>query len=386
MLAELFEEHRLPSVIVGEDLKVRAANAAAARLMRASDKEGGIGSPISSWIPVDLLTDKLEHASSIGSWVPLRSRIAFGADGPECDILLRRLRRSGPEPLFWLLISVSSQNRTAFRQLREEIASAQARAAAEIVLRNQLVEANDKLKSFAYRAAHDINGPLRRIEQCLKMQNMVRQAETVNPRLLEIAASSAASLSALVEDLLAYSASGRGSAEFEMVDLAALVQGMETLLDTSGCDPGWLALGDLPKVMGDPPQIASIVQNLLDNAIKYRDPARPLRVTVSSQTTKAGSRLVFEDNGLGFEAQFADRLFEPFFRAHSDIPGSGIGRASCAEFVANHGWTIAASGEAGKGARFEIIIPDEGVSDSARRLAEPAAGPQARGGPIALNG
>ena len=362
MFTEIFETHRQPSIIVAGDMTVKMVNHAAATLM-ACEVDEAAGKPLSNWIDLSLLAAKFDVASGVGNWVPLPSNQPFGDKKQPCDILIRRLRKSGSERLFWLLISVSHENRTTFRNLRKEVVNAQAHASAEKAHNELLAESNRKLKTFAYTAAHDISGPLRRIVQCLNMYKRADEEELENAeRLLEIAEISASSLRQLVTDLLTYSQASNEEMELTPIDLSAFIIQNLDMLDTTDLSPDWLHIEKLPIVSCSSHQISSVLQNLLGNAIKYRHPDRALQVIISCRHLVEGWRLIFEDNGLGFAPEHANRLFDPFFRTHPDIVGTGIGLATCAEFINNHGWSISAQGEVNKGARFEIMIPATSIA------------------------
>jgi signal transduction histidine kinase len=167
----------------------------------------------------------------------------------------------------------------------------------------------------------------------------------------------------LIDDVLAYSRVDRRSVGFATVDLAEIMAvttaEFQERLDSVG---GSVRLGKLPVIEGDGGELRQLLENLLSNAIKFRRPDEPLRVEVfedESLSNGGESIVVFADNGIGFEDQYAEKVFSIFKRLHgrSEYPGTGIGLAICRKIVGRHGGTIRAIGTPGEGARFVIALP-----------------------------
>jgi signal transduction histidine kinase len=120
-----------------------------------------------------------------------------------------------------------------------------------------------------------------------------------------------------------------------------------------------LRLGSLPRVRGDRRQLRLLFQNLLLNAVKFRDPSRGLEVHIHAEREGARWRLVVADNGRGFATVDPEQLFEPFVRTREgeDLGSTGIGLATCRRVVERHGGTITAR-SADPGARFEFTLVD----------------------------
>ena len=114
----------------------------------------------------------------------------------------------------------------------------------------------------------------------------------------------------------------------------------------------------LPVLNADPDQLGQLLQNLIGNSIKFHAAARP-RIHVSAQRTKEGWVFSVQDNGIGIDPQFADRIFEVFQRLHTraEYPGTGIGLAICKKIVQRHGGRIWVESAPGKGATFCFTIP-----------------------------
>jgi signal transduction histidine kinase len=141
--------------------------------------------------------------------------------------------------------------------------------------------------------------------------------------------------------------------------VAATTAEFQERLDSVG---GTLRAGTLPVIEGDGGELRQLFENLLSNAIKFRRPDEPLRIEVfedDSLSNGGESIIVFADNGIGFEDQYAEKVFSIFKRLHgrSDYPGTGIGLAICRKIVGRHGGRIRAMGTPGEGARFVIALP-----------------------------
>jgi light-regulated signal transduction histidine kinase (bacteriophytochrome) len=120
-----------------------------------------------------------------------------------------------------------------------------------------------------------------------------------------------------------------------------------------------LKRGRLPEVMGDQTQLIQLFQNLLGNAIKFRREGEPPEVNVSARESEGRWMFSVSDNGVGIEAQYAERVFVIFQRLHGGVeyPGTGIGLALCKKIVERHGGSIRLESEAGKGSTFYFSLP-----------------------------
>lgn len=135
-----------------------------------------------------------------------------------------------------------------------------------------------------------------------------------------------------------------------------------------------ITLDSLPTVLGDSLQLGQLFQNLLSNAVKFRRSDQPLRIQVRYRCLSAGDlpsrvkpirqatsyhQIEVADNGIGFNEQYSERIFQVFQRLHgkTQYAGTGIGLAICEKVVANHGGAITASSHAGQGATFSVYLP-----------------------------
>ncbi len=165
----------------------------------------------------------------------------------------------------------------------------------------------------------------------------------------------------LVRAILSYSRVDTGAKEFERVDceriLGDVLLDLKVAVEESGAK---ITAGPLPSLRADHVQMAQLLQNLIGNAIKYRrkDVAPEIRVT--AVRCSPHWEFTVADNGIGFEMEYAERIFEPFQRLHGgEYPGMGIGLATCRKIVDRHGGRIWVASEPGRGSVVRFTIPSE---------------------------
>ena len=230
----------------------------------------------------------------------------------------------------------------------------------------ELERSNRELEQFAAIASHDLQEPLRKIRtyaDVLQQRHAVVLDEAVRDYLQRIV-SAAGRMQTLIGDLLQLSRITVTPRPFVPVDLGRVVpevlSDMEVALRESN---GTVELLDLPTLEADAVQMRQLFQNLLSNAIKFRRPDAPPRIVVRGSGIPAGPGaqhvITVEDNGIGFDQQYARLIFEPFQRLHgrTEYGGTGIGLAITERIVHRHGGTISAHGVSGEGATITIRIP-----------------------------
>ena len=164
----------------------------------------------------------------------------------------------------------------------------------------------------------------------------------------------------LIQDLLTFSrAVHRDERTFGRADLAeALDESLEVLKDRIEESDARIVSLPLPAVRGDTAQLAHVFQNVLSNAIKYRKSGVPPVVTISAVESEIEWIVSFQDNGIGFDPQYAQRIFGLFKRLHKEeYPGTGLGLAICQRIIERHGGRMWAEGRVGEGATFHIALP-----------------------------
>jgi light-regulated signal transduction histidine kinase (bacteriophytochrome) len=173
-------------------------------------------------------------------------------------------------------------------------------------------------------------------------------------------------MAALIDDLLAFSRTGRAPLEMRDVDLRALVEDVLRDLrpDLAARRIEW-RVSALPGVRGDPSLLRLVVQNLVANAVKYTRPRDIAQIEIGAERAEAGATVIFvRDNGVGFDMRQVERLFGVFQRLHRDeeFEGTGIGLATARRIVHRHGGRIWAEGEPERGAVFRFTLDAAGDS------------------------
>jgi PAS domain S-box-containing protein len=227
-------------------------------------------------------------------------------------------------------------------------------------IEEELVRSNEDLQRFAYVAAHDLRSPLRAAlnssqRLARRLQGRLDQEEA---DMLRSSIESMKRLSALMHDILTYSEVGNAPQHRPLValeePLTIALANLQHHIETAGAI---ITVGALPKAPADRTQIAMVLQNLIGNAMKYRSEAPP-RIHIDAVQDNGFWRLSVSDNGEGFNPEYAAQIFEPFKRLHgSNVPGSGIGLATCKRIVERLGGRIWAESRPGQGSTFFFTLP-----------------------------
>ena len=240
------------------------------------------------------------------------------------------------------------------------------------LVNSKLVKSNQDLEQFAYVASHDLQEPLRKIQTFAELvETSLNDAGPIQGYVGKIR-TSAERMSALIKSVLYYSRLSNVDQAFTDIDLNVVVKHIQTDFELLFQDKkATLLTMDLPVIPGIPLQINQLFSNLISNALKFsdKDPLIRISATVGTAnqlnlpknlaTDKAYVELVIEDNGIGFETHYADKIFTIFQRLHGQqkYPGTGIGLALCKKIVENHQGAITVSSELGKGTTFFIYLP-----------------------------
>ena len=246
----------------------------------------------------------------------------------------------------------------------------------ELELKNiELAQNNIELTSFTFIASHDLQEPLRKIQTFsnLIMSELKDDLPASTQDYFQRILKASNRMQNLISSLLNYSRMNSRDLVFEPADLNDIVEdAINNLRELIEENSVVIQYEKLPAVPCVPLQINQLFTNLIINSIKYKRPGHPPVIQISSQLTKPGDmgpaiqdtnkeywKIAFTDNGIGFEQQYADKIFELFQRLHSrfDYEGTGIGLAICKKIVQNHKGFIQATGRPELGASFEIYLP-----------------------------
>lgn len=220
-----------------------------------------------------------------------------------------------------------------------------------------------ELEEFAYVASHDLQEPLRMVRSFMMLlqEEHAASLDSTGQEYVKFARDGAERMSSLVSDLLSFSRVGAEAISLEPVSLsdifAEVLRELKEKLE--GSNARVQVPADLPVVRADRGQLLHVVRNLLSNAVKFRRPDHPPRIQVSATERERDILIEIEDNGIGFEPRFAEKMFRMFQRLNSRarFPGTGIGLAICKRAIERHEGAIGARSEADHGSVFWFTLP-----------------------------
>ena len=206
--------------------------------------------------------------------------------------------------------------------------------------------------------------------------NKANKLDSRSADYLERALNAANRMGKLIDDLLAYSRTSSTTENYTSVNMEKIINEVISEYREEITQKGIsILVGKMPIIAGVSFQLKQLMFNLVGNAIKYSDPSKDATIKINSELFKPSKAndmglsadqsyylISVEDNGVGFEQQYAGKIFEMFQRLESkqDTKGSGIGLTICKRIVQNHKGAIKAIGKQGEGARFEIYLPKKG--------------------------
>jgi signal transduction histidine kinase len=227
----------------------------------------------------------------------------------------------------------------------------------------RLEEAMKELEGFSYSVSHDLRSPLRAIDGFARALKEVcgNRLDPEGQRLLGTIRSETKRMSQLIEDLLAFSRAGRQQLDASLVDMTDLALSAFQNLTESTPDriPPVFDLQPLPKANGDRSMLRQVFANLLSNAVKFSSRQASPAIVVRGWSDEHRCTYSVQDNGVGFDPEYADKLFGVFQRLHSEeeFEGTGVGLALTQRIVQRHGGNVWAEGAPGAGATFYFSLP-----------------------------
>jgi signal transduction histidine kinase len=240
---------------------------------------------------------------------------------------------------------------------------------------SKLERSNRELQDFVFVASHDLQEPLRKVQAFgSRLQNKYSEALGDQGRdYLERMQSAAARMQTQIKDLLAYSRVTTRAQPFVPVDLSKVAQevvsDLGVRIEQVG---GQVEVGGLPTIEADPDQMRQLLQHLIGNALKFHREGETPVVKIHAESlngqgegaagASAGDglwQIMVEDNGIGFDEKYLERIFQVFQRLHgrSEYEGTGIGLATCRKIIERHGGSITAKSAPGQGATFIVTLP-----------------------------
>lgn len=340
-------------VIADADGRVRSWNRAAAAIFGHTEAEI-LGKSLIRLMPERF---RAEYRAGL-------ARVQAGGPTPAWGqtVQLTGLRADGHE--FPIELSLAGWDSAGGRFYSGIIRDISQRVAADTELKAKteaLQRSNAELAQFAYVASHDLKEPLRTVASYSQLLSRRHQAQ-LSPEgqeFVQLIGEGAKRAQALVSDLLSLARLDSSAGPLSPVPLQEVLDEARRLLATALQDSqAELSSEALPWVLGDRAQLLQLLQNLIDNAIKFRRPGVPLAVHLSARREADGAwRIDVTDNGIGIEPRFHEQIFTIFQRLHrAEIPGTGIGLAICKKVVERHGGRIGVESIVGQGSTFFFTI------------------------------
>jgi PAS domain S-box-containing protein len=259
-------------------------------------------------------------------------------------------------------IIMSSENISERKRAEEAIKSLNAELEARVAQRTaELEAANKELEAFSYSVSHDLRAPLRAINGFagIVLEDFGAQLPQEGRHYLERVRKGGQRMGELIDDLLAFARLSRQPLKRQPMDVAQLVQ--EVLAEVNPADSGRqleVRVGNLPACHGDRVLLKQVWVNLLSNAVKYTRGRAPAILEVGCEPSQGPGAYFVRDNGVGFDMQYAHKLFGVFQRLHraEDFEGTGVGLAIVQRVIHRHGGRVWATAEPDRGATFYFTL------------------------------
>ncbi len=237
-----------------------------------------------------------------------------------------------------------------------------------------LQTANGELKRFAFVASHDLQEPLRKLQQFSSylIKDCADEVSGDGKYFIDVIQKSSSRMSSLIKDLLVYSRVNNQELDFTQIDTNTVLRDIISEFDSAIHETETqFVLHDLPMILADQTGVEHLLRNLVGNAIKYhKEGVRPVIEIYCKKSDFTGLfELVVADNGIGIDPQYSEYIFEPFRRLHNkdEFEGSGIGLAVCKAICVRHGWKLSLSSKSGAGAKFTIEMQNNSIAEMTRK-------------------
>lgn len=255
-------------------------------------------------------------------------------------------------------------------EFRKAIVNIVLRQAEELALLAQDLErSNAELKKFAYVASHDLQEPLNQVANYVQLLEMRYDSalDEDAKEFINFAVDGVGLMQTLIDDVLAYSKVDLKGIECQLTNTEeALSQAIANLRGRITETQASVTYDPMPQLVADGTQLMQLFQNLIGNAVKFRQPDRPPQIHISVERLEETWKFGIHDNGIGIDPQFSNRIFVIFQRLHTrdEYPGSGMGLAICKKIVECHRGQIWVESELGQGATFYFTLPVGGLDPS----------------------
>jgi signal transduction histidine kinase len=255
----------------------------------------------------------------------------------------------------------------SFNTMADQVSRSHQHLETQVAQRTKALEGtNAELESFSYSVSHDLRAPLRAIHgfSRILLEDHTAKLDPEAQRLLGVIDQNTRRMGQLIDDLLAFSRLGRTDLSTGPVDMKELAQTVaDEIQRTDNGRQGSLEIriDPLPPARGDRGLLRQVMSNLLQNAAKFTRDRPSARIEVGSRADSGQTVYFVKDNGAGFDARYADKLFGVFQRLHSteQFDGTGVGLAIVKRIVQRHGGRVWAEGAVDQGATFFFTLPGE---------------------------
>ncbi len=249
------------------------------------------------------------------------------------------------------------------KKSREEIGKLNAELENRVLERTeQLNVTNKELEAFSYSVSHDLRAPLRHVNGFIQLleKHAAAKLDEKGNRYIKVISEAAQKMGVLIDELLAFSRMGKQEMSTTTIELGKIVkEAIKTQIEMSGKDNITWVINDLPKVNVDSAMLRVVLNNLISNAVKYSSTRSTPVIEIGSETTSTEEIIFIRDNGVGFDMQYADKLFGVFQRLHrtDEFEGIGIGLATVRRIINRHKGRVWAEGKLNNGATFYFSLP-----------------------------